>query len=317
MLVGEYIIIALTPIKRVLARCTMANKEKKKYQAVLDKDSIEGKETPFDFKLSEVVAFLGRAPSPGSVYGVNVEPLRERIDHSFWGEIRIFAELDDGQKKALRVALKSVKDKLDKIRAPQLPLITEIRAQKGKMLGYYKHHPKGETDTLCAKVDEGISDMEYVVSHEYAHGIWFRHMTPKQRMSWVRLYHDAVTLSDVTSKELKDILEDIKSNGDLHAYWRECDEETINILRAVFRHIKQVHAIDRKHFELALMLGDDVSVYWPKSVELSEKKVLLTPYATKSPEELFAEAFALSFAGKKLPSLLAERLDKTLRALVK
>ena len=317
MLVGEYIVVALTPAKNVLARVVKVDKDKKKYQAVLEKDAIDGQAAPFDFNPKEIVASLGRAPKPGSVYGVSVEPLRERIDHSFWGEIRIFAELDGHQRKNLRISLKQVKEKLQKLRMPQLPLITEIRAQKGSMLGYYKHKPKSEFDILCAKVDDTVSEMDYIVSHEYAHGIWFRHMTPKQRMSWVRMYHDALTLNDVAPKELKSILEDLKQNGDLRSYWQECDEETQNILKAVFRHIKQVHAIDRKHFELALMVGDDISVYWPKSVELSEKNILLTEYARKSPEELFAEAFALQFSGKKLPSKIHDLLDKHMRTLVK
>lgn len=315
--VGEYLVVALTPGKHVLARCVLANKEKKKYQAVLERDSVEGTETPFDFKLSEVVAFLGRSPKPGNVYGVNVEPLRERISHSFWGEIRIFADLDDDQNKAVRSSLKAVKDKLEKMHLPKLELVTEIREQKGNMRGYYKYKPKAEKDVLCAKVDEGISEMDYVLGHEYAHGLWFRHLTPKMRMNWVRMYHDAVTLTDVTAKELKDILKEIVDEGDLRSFWKGCDDETGLVLRSVFRHIKQVHSIDRKHFELALMVGDDVSVYWPSQLELSDKKVLLTDYAKKSPEELFAETFALSFSGKKLPSLLADRLDRTLRTLVK
>lgn len=317
MQVGEYIIVALTPVKNVLARIVKVDKEKKKYQAVLEKDSIDGSEAPFDFNPKEIVATLGRAPKPGSVYGVSVEPLRERIDHSFWGEIRIFAELDDTQRKNLRAALKDVKERLQKIRMPQLPLITEIRAQKGKMLGYYKHKPKAEFDVLCAKIDDTVSEMDYIVAHEYAHGIWYRHMMPKQRMSWVRMYHDAITLNDVSPKELKNILEDLKQNGDLYSYYKECDEEAQQVLKAVFRHIKQVHSIDRKHFELALTVGDDISVYWPKSVELSEKTILLTEYARKSPEELFAEAFALRFVGKKLPQKINDLLDKHLRTLVK
>ena len=316
-LVGEYIIVALTPAKNVLARVVKADKEKKKYQAVLEKDSIEGDNAPFDFKPAEIIASLGRAPKTGSAYGVSIEPLRERIDHSFWGEIRIFADLNDAQRKALRISLKDTKEKLQKKHLPQLPLITEIRAQKGKMLGYYKHKPKAEFDVLCAKIDDSISEMDYIIGHEYAHGIWFRHMTPKQRMSWVRMYHDAIVLNDVSAKDLKAILEDLKQNGDLRSYWQECDEETQNILKAVFRHIKQVHAIDRKHFELALMVGDDISIYWPKTVELSEKKTLLTSYAEKSPEELFAEAFALQFSGKKLPGHIHDLLDRHLRTLVK
>jgi hypothetical protein len=42
MLVGEYIVVALTPAKNVLARVVKVDKDKKKYQAVLEKDAIDG-----------------------------------------------------------------------------------------------------------------------------------------------------------------------------------------------------------------------------------------------------------------------------------
>lgn len=309
---GDYLIIPITMGKNALVKATISSKDSKTCKGVLE-NADEEKKVAFDFKVKEVVANLGKSPKCGNVYGVNVEPLRERIDHPFWGEIQIYTELDEHQRKALRTGMKEVVEQLKKLNVPKLPLITQIKEAKGKMRGYYKHKPRADKDVLCAKVDEDLNELDYIFGHEYAHGLWARCMSPKAQMAWIKLYHDALTLKDVTAKELKEILEDLKSNGDVSSYMKECDEETLLILRAVFRYIKQVHSIEPRHFKLALMLGEDIDQYWPKAVELSEKKVLISEYAKKNPEELFAESFAMHFCGKKLPQRVADLLDKSRR----
>lgn len=316
--VGDYIIIPTSAKKKALARITRWDKDERRYQAILEEDVIAGETAPFDFAPKEILATLGRSPNPGSVYGVRVEPLRERIDHPFWGEIRLFVELEPSSRKSLITAMKDVKATLAKRNLPELPINTELRQPRGKMRGYYKYTGSDKPDTLALLADnDSMVDLDYVISHEYAHGIWYRHLLPKQRMSWIRLYHDAVSLGVVKNSELQSILEDLVSVGDLRGYYRDCDEHTLTILRAILRHVKQVHSIDRKHLDLAIAVGDDISRYWPRTLELGEKNLVLTDYARKSPEELFSEAFSLSFIGKKLPKQIAELLDKHLRSLKK
>jgi hypothetical protein len=201
---------------------------------------------------------------------------------------------------------------------PTLPIMTEIHARKGSHLGAYKYSSKGETDKLIARVDESISEMPYIFGHEYGHGIWFRHFTPRKRLAWIKLYHESVALSDLSKRDLEMMLDDLKSAGDSASYMKACEGDMLVAVKAIFRHIKQVHSIDRHHFDLILMLDEEgtrADDYWPKHLEISEKNVLLTDYAKKNPEELFAETFAMWICGKKLPKRLAALLDKHLRTL--
>jgi hypothetical protein len=314
--VGEYLIVNLTPTKRGLVKCIHASD--KRYKGVLEEERTDGKTSPpLEFNGSEVVANLGHAPKVGSVYGISIEPLHQTQDSSFWGQIRIYQSMDEKRLKNLKRGMQKARDVITDRKLPKVPFDTEVRNPHGKMAGYYKYRSKAEFDVLCIKPDETLpeSDLGYVIFHEYGHGIWFRHMTPKQRMEWIHLYHDSVALSKVDRKELKALLTDLKTNGDLDSFIRECDDVGQRTMRAVIRHIKQVHSVEKKHFALALLLGNDIDVYWPSAVELGEKNVLLTEYAKKSPEELFAEAFGLTLAGKKLPSRVRDLLDKTLRSL--
>jgi len=313
--VGDFLIVQMDAAHRTLVKTTQMSRTGSKVRGVLASDLEKGNPTVFDFNASEVVAVLGKAPAPGSVYGVKVEPLHQRIDSKYWGEVRIYLPLADDHRKIVTRTLKEMQERITKARLPPPAVDTEIRQATGKMRGYYKHRPSEEFDILCIKLDEVLSDLDYVIAHEYAHGIWFRHMTPRQKMAWVRMYHSALTLSSVTNKELKSILAAIIDSGDVSSFSKSCDEEDLVVLRAVFRHMKQVHSIDKKHFDMAVMLSEPVEEYWPTAVELSEKQVLLTDYAKKSPEELFAEAFSLSFVGNKLPGKVADLLDKTLRSL--
>jgi hypothetical protein len=312
MQVNDYIILNYTFNKKVLAKVLVAGK---KHKARLE--PYNENDSAFEFDPKEVVANLGQAPNVGRVYGVQVEPLRERIETSFWGEIQIFHPLDDHKRKELRRAFGEAKKQLvDRMKMPTIPILTQVQTQTGRMLGCYKYRPRADLDTLVVKVDDDISDMMYKLTHEYAHGIWFRVMTPKQRMAWINAYHDSLELEELGTDDLDQLLEDVKSYGDLRGF-AKANAEWAPALKAVVRHIKQTHRLDMKHLDLALALGDDIDRFWPSTIELSERQLILSDYARKSPEELFAETFSFKCKGTKLPNKLNELLDKTLRNLVK
>lgn len=311
---GNYVILRSLGSKPVLVKVTAVSGDGKKYKAMPEIRASED-DPSIEFKLNDVAANLGSSPHPGSVYGVKVEPLRETFEHPFFGTISVHHELNDNTRKTLKSSIHATAQKFKAQKIQRLPLEVELRTQTGKMAGFYKHRPKAEFDLLCVKLDDDLSDLEYRFAHEFAHGLWFRCFTPKMRLAWVDMFHSAVAVNSYSDKDLQALLDDILSNGDLRSFMKENPDEQ-PVLRAIFRHIKQTHAIERSHFELAMMLEQDVRKYWPSSVDLGEKSVLLTDYAKKSPEELWAEAWSLKFIGKKLPSKVSALLDKCVSRLV-
>lgn len=313
---GDYVIVKVTN-KPALARVQVASTEKKKYKAVLEKEyQTEENPVPFDFSPSEVMANLGSSPKPGKVFGVNVEVLHDRKESDFYGTLNFLRDFDDDQLKSLRRGMKAVSEEWDRRKLPRLPIQTTIKFQEGKYAGWYKTKG-GEVDTMCVMPPEDMSSLTYILSHELAHGIWARHMTPNMRFSWVKLYHKIVTIQEVTEKQLRVMRKELEESGDLIEYMRELDDEGLELLKAVIKYVKTNHSLDRKHLQMALTIEGTIEEYWPLAIELSSKEVAITEYATKSPEECFAEAFSLHFSGKKLPKSYAELLDRTLRSLTK
>jgi hypothetical protein len=193
----------------------------------------------------------------------------------------------------------------------------EVRQPQGKYAGMYKHRPKGDTDILIIKPDLTMDGLEYLIHHEYAHGIWYRMMTPKMRLSWVRLYHKYITLQEIKEKELQDILADLEASGSVGGFLREAEENTKAQVKEVLKHILNVHGLNKSHLEMMLENDESISEYWPSSIEMSEKETCITEYARKSPEEFFAEAIAHKFTGRMLPKRVEELYEKTMSRLAK
>ena len=312
MNVNDYVILDITGGKKDLAK--IVAKKGERLKVVLEKDLASDVDQKYEFTSEAVFAVLGPNPKPGSVYGVKVEPLRSTHDAGFFGTLSVFANFNSKQLAFFEKAMSSVEDKLYKMKLPELPFNTELRAPQGKYAGMYKYSPSKDCDTMIVRPDENLQNLDYILSHEYAHGIWYNCMTPKMHLAWLRKYQTAVAVESADDRVLKEMLAEVKSNG-LSDYAKGADPDVVALLRAVMRHIKQVHSIDRKHLELMLMLDEPIDDLWPTFVEVSTKEVLLTDYAKKSVEELFAESFAYHFIGKKIPKSLAELLEKCLTKL--
>lgn len=311
--IGNYVIVNIVG-KRVLLKTTAATKDGKRFKGRKEQEG--DKEETMEFQLKEVVANLGNSPTPGSAYNVKVEPLREHLEAKWFDEVKVYHPLNDKRRARMKGYMQDFTKKLEKKRLPEIPTTLELRTQSGTMMGFYKYRPKAETDLMCIKLDDELSDMEYRFAHEYAHGLWYRHFTAQMRMAWINLFHSAVAVTAYTNKELKNLLDDLKTNGDLRAFMKD-NPDDLPVLRAILKHIKVTHAMERSHFELAMTLGQDIDQYWPSAVELGEKNQLVSKYAMKSPEELWAESFSLQFIGKKLPSKIEVLRDKCMARLTK
>ncbi len=312
--VGEWIVLS-TVDKAVLAKCTKAEKP---FKAVIQVPG--GDDEHLEFKGSDVIANLGENPRFGSVHGLTIEPLRRTVRHEFWGDIRLYQVLDEVAVSDFRKGLKRVQAKIERNKFPVLPLEVDVRHPKGKTKGMFKHRPTKDTDLMTLRVgsdDLVEGDFDEIVSHEYAHGLWFRNMTLSERLKWVHLYHKFVTLIHVTKKQLDGILEDVEAENDIGAFMRGCDAETLIIFKECLRHIKNVHSLDKHHLQMCLSLNESIGDYWPESLEISEKEIAVDTYAHSSPEELFATSFSFWFSGKKLPKVIQSLLDSSISKFTK
>lgn len=310
---GEYFIIRLGSAKPQLAKCVELG-ENGRHTGFLERDKQTAADNIYriEFEDRDVLCVLGKFPKAGSVYGVKVEPLLEKFESNFWGQVRIYQKMDDKRRNKLKDGLNQAKKLLKQADMPKLPIDLEVRQPHGKYSGWYKYQPQEERDITCIKPDEQFQNFMYVIMHEYGHGIYFRKLSLKGRARWINLYHEFVTLSQVTEKELTDILDDINSEGSIYDYLKSCEDDILLVVKHVLRHIQNVHGLNKKHLEIQLNSGNKIDEYWPLQLEVSDKQIAITEYAKKSPEELFAETFAFYLTGAKINDKLAKAMKKTL-----
>lgn len=294
--------------------------------AVISQSTKRNSEGKFEKKLKidvspkQVLTNLGKAPHAGTVYGVKIEPLYRRESTNLAGDILFYVNMKDAEvEKVKKLAIRFYKKLKEKRLRMSIPEI-EIRTPQGKYAGYYKFMPRAEADVLCIKPSLDTmpaQEIEYYFAHEYAHGIWFRHMTDGNVVKWIQMYDKHMALREVDEADLNEVLEEIIAAGSFRDWKRNAEEEDQQIGRACLRHIKHVHGIDKNHLESLLRQGQSLEDYWPTFVEFSEKGVIISEYANKSPEEFFAESFAFWFVGKKLPADVQKLLDRSLSQLIR
>lgn len=315
---GAYLILKLNTNKPELARCTMAEGDNLK--AVLEKEKDKDEKSPpvIKFQKSDIMAVLGKRPKVGSVYGLKIEPIVRREHYRGWGDARIYNWFDDHQLELLKDGLDDAYKKLKALRVVgQFKVELEIRQPQGKFAGMYKYRPKAETDILVIKPETNMEDLDYYVFHEYAHGIWYRMMTPKMRLRWIRMYTEYITLQEIKQKELKHILDAVDAEGSVRGFQKGAEDETKAQVKEILKHIMSIHGIGVSHLDMMLENGESIAEYWPTNIEMSEKEVSISDYALKSPEEFFAEAVSFKFLGRRIPKKIEELYEKTMSRLYK
>lgn len=277
----------------------------------------------------DVLVRLGPEPKPGKVYGVDVANIyRKSFTHDVWGPVHFFVKPDKEHLKMLKAGLDITAKRLDKLSLTDYmgKFQTEIRAKKGKYAGMYTHH-KDEKSVVwyapeCAAKQE---DMNGVIYHEYGHVLRFNGLTRvKPRARWQRLFQHSIAPIVVPKKFLDGLLDTLieeANNGSdtalpkiIKEYVAE-DDTNIAGVKALQRWMRQIHHVSPRDIEVlwAANDADTLRSLWPKtSIDTSRLDPILTDYATKNVEELFAESFMFYALGKKIPSSIEKLLEKSL-----
>ena len=296
----------------------------KSRQAVLDETLHSDEPVNFTYDKDQVLASLGESPAPGSIYGIKVEPYQKTVETTAYGPIHFFRKLDKKQSTALRKSLKKVYSLFDKKASIDfLPLHgIHVRNKRGKWAGSYKAQTKGsERKDIITFHTEDFTDLnftEYLIAHEFAHGIWYRCMPYKLRARWIKLYDKRMKLSQIDQDYLVDMLEALISyEGGLGAYLKEvADDDERLILKEVLNYFKKHHSLTRDNVELLIEYDSDtLANIWPPLALLTEKRSDVSQYASTKVEEFFAESIAYHLTGKILPKDVTKAVVGTLKQI--
>lgn len=277
-----------------------------------------------EYEQEDILCNLGASPKPGKIYGVNVNPFVKTIETKRFGPIHLFRNLNDKEMKSLKKGMKRAYAKFEEHAVTRFLPLSKICVypKRGKHAGMYYAKTKGDEVTdwldLYPETFEDAAFNEYMLCHEFAHGLWYRCVPSEIKVKWLALYQKRLHLSTVTGKDLEDLCEAVVKYGSgVRDYMKEVagtEEKEGMILKEVLSYFKRYHRMSAQDVDAMLSYDSEkFADMWPTAATLSEPFADISKYSLTSVEEFFAEAVAYFMVGFKLPKDVQKGLDATFK----
>lgn len=294
-----------------------------RFNGVLDHNRAYAPEN-VKYKMSSIVANLGKEPAPGAAYGCLIEPYRRSFAYKDWGDIHLHCKAEKGVQEAIRHGLDKTYATLKKLRLTSfLPIDIEIRPKKGPHAGSWTRGKKDKRSVMVIRAREDCIPMYHqLVMHEAAHGIWFNCVPVSYKAKWIRLYHSYLRFANITVKDLEAVKESFfEQPQPVREYIGQLEEEDAVLFKKILEWIRDNHRMTSRHLDEVILSGDMefLEKVWPTyEMLVTGYEVAISDYAMKNVEEFFSEAVSFHLASKiKIPSKIAKAVDKTLQACKK
>lgn len=317
----DLVIVQVTDKRKALVTVTQDNDGD--FVGFEHDDGVRNKETRsvLEFNADDVIANLGRKPQVGSTaYGKRIEPFVSSEKMPMLGTVAFFRSLEEGEIAAIRKGLARVLAKLQDLKLiNMLNLEVNIYPKRGsKYAGSYTYKGGDAVDVL-ALFPKDFSDLNYLLWHEFGHYIWFRYLSEKLKARWVNAFRKSIDVSRQGDAQLKRMLKDLQKSDEptCKDFRKQLDPESAELFDEVLGFISSYHNLSAKHIDILRGNDFDISEYWPELVNLQNLTPIISEYATKNPEELFAETIGFIFTKKEVPASLTKLWNKTYDALPK
>lgn len=285
-------------------------------------DLKDGEQETIEYTAETLIANLGPKPVSGSkAFGVTIMPLLGSTDSPL-GTVEYYREMSDLDNKAFNSALRRVKATLEENLVHDiLPIGTiKIKPKSGKYAGMYHYKRKG--DEVLDSIDlhpqtfEDRKYNEYVLLHECAHAVWYRLVNRKNKSRWVAMFQSRIEQLHHRQKQMDQLLKElVESQESVKEFERSLEEDMRPIFKEVVSHYKRYHRLDVRSMDL-LLEEDSVkfAALWPsQAVAIQSVRTDISEYASTSPEEFFAEAFAYHLTGKTLAKDVTKLIKYTVK----
>ena len=312
---GHFLILEVDG-KKKLARITDV---KGKKAVIADKTSSSSSTIQYiSYEDENILAYLGEKPPAGSVYGVKVEPFYKKVELKPYGDILFFRKTNKDERKYL---LEDLSFCAKKIKAKGFnfifPIEVEVRSPRGKTAGkamYFTDKDDGTIHQIMQLFPHEFSDPKRdVIFHEFGHFIWDSRVNDSYKSMWYELYSSAYDTFKGDGKILNTVRDDFKESGP--RITEEYTEEYDEVASKVLDFIAEYHGLSYDNLCTLYDNGFDIIQYFPTRVQLLKHETLVTEYADKSVEELFAESFKIYMSNELLPKRVSVLLKKTLKSV--
>ena len=273
-----------------------------------------------------VLLNLGKRPKPElkNVAGVDVRDIfRKTVNHEVWGSIHFLTKPEPEVIDALKKSLDKTGDKLANLGFTRLFRFfhTEIRYQRGKNAGMFKLNDTAKKINRLQLFlhPSHAKQMNYVLYHEFGHAVRFLLLNdPRVHSTWISKFNTSVQVDPITKSEFAKILNKLlKSDVDkCSEFSSQLDEDRDKLVfKQAIRAISKNHRVTAKEINslIAAQKHDVLEYLWPdKDIDVHDLKPIVSDYATKNVEELFAESFAFYMTKQKLPKSIEALVEKSL-----
>ena len=266
-----------------------------------------------ELRHKEIIVNLGENPPLGSCYGVWVEPVLKRVTVKGYGDVFLYLELEAQAEARVLKALPAALERVRKLGPTcDWEYATEIRNPKGTTLGTYRYKANGsDTLTLHLQNGQGTREMVKVIAHELGHGIWFRHLSAEDRVMWISAYEKFVMVKEVSPKDVKNMLRDMRQIGSVKDYIKDAAPEEQAAADVFLLWLKKVHSITKFELQDLITAGGEIPA--PNThIHRSDISPPITVYSKTNPSEYFCEAISCSVIGD-LADVKTEKLLRKLR----
>jgi hypothetical protein len=293
-------------------------------QGVLDSSLASDSPVNITYVDQQALCPLGPEPKQGSVYGLQIEPYINTFNTKKYGPIHFFREMDERQLKALKYAMIDVYDLFkESLSVAFLPVnAIHIKNKRGRYAGSYRASSSAglAKDTITFHPHDFSDEKynQYLVAHEFAHGVWYRCVPHKIRAKWIKLYEKRMHLKAVSPKRLDELFEEIVNHETgLNGFMKEvADDFDLMLLKEVMGYLRRHYSLTKDNVQLLIEFdSESLGKIWPAVAHLTEKRFDISEYASTKVEEFFAEAVAYYVTGRNLPKDVVKALEVTIKYL--
>jgi len=278
----------------------------------------------FEYDANTLVANLGKEPSPGKVFGVEIMPHFGVLD-TLMGPLHMYRKLTDEEKNAITIGIKKSVKKIAEIDLEKVFPISriEVHNAKGKWAGTYQVSFKsGEAIDLMKLMPKILEDQvynQYIFLHETGHAVWYRYVPEKIRAEWLEKYNSMTTVSKAKKADMEQLCESlISSQLSVREFQRDLEEDELGMFKEALGYLKKVHKMSPEDTNILLNQNSKMlAEIWPTTASISNADSLaaqLGEYAATNVQEMFAEAFAMHLTGKQIPKSILKLLEKSFKA---
>lgn len=269
---------------------------------------------------SSIICVLGSKPHSGTVFGVdttNIFRCSKPLPDLYNSSLHYFCAPDKQVRKGIDTAFRIVGKALVKQRVQALldsTIFYRIKILSGKANGMYSHNKDYNTLDIdpfkCT-----ITDLPEVIAHELGHHA-FTYLEPEQQAKWMQLYIRHIKPQVYSAEQCEQIKSLVSSFANLNQAKTDVPEDDMQLFNRCLLFVRQrCHMSHKQLNRLFEVDSQSVLDQWPTQITVDDYEQLISQYATKNYNELFAESFAYYILHKDLPKVVNKLMTATIGQL--